>query len=53
MTLDTPRSASVTGVGALPLGGVVDGADADDDALAGHEAGHRLLGADGAGVGEA
>ena len=39
-------------VGALPLGGVVDGADADDHALAGHEARHRLDRADRAGVGE-
>ena len=39
-------------VGAAPLGREVDGADAHDHALARHEPGHRLLGADGAGVGE-
>ena len=42
----------VAAVGALELGRVVDGADADDDALAGHQARHRLHGADGARVGE-
>ncbi len=42
----------VAAVGALELGRVVDGADADDDALAGHQARHRLHGADGAGVGQ-
>ena len=40
------------GVGALERGGDVEAADADDHALAGHEPGHRLDGADGAGVGE-
>ena len=39
-------------VGAGVGRGVVERADADDEALAGHEAGHRLHGADGAGVGE-
>ena len=42
----------VVAVGALELGRVVDGADADDDALAGHQPGHALDRADGAGVGE-
>ena len=42
----------VAAVGALELGRVVDGADADDDALAGHQARHRLHRADGAGVGQ-
>ena len=37
---------------ALPLGGVVEGADADDRALARHEARHRVHGADAAGVGQ-
>ena len=41
------------GVGGLVLGRVVEAADADDDALAGHEPGHGLHGADRAGVGEA
>ena len=41
------------GVGALELGRVVERADADDDALARHEPGHRLDGADRARVGEA
>ena len=40
------------GIGAREPGGVVERADADDDALAGHEPRHRPLGADGAGVGE-
>ena len=40
-------------VGGLPLRGVVEAADADDEALAGHEARHRLLRADRARVGEA
>ena len=40
------------GVGAGVGGGVVERADADDEALARHEAGHRLHGADGARVGE-
>ena len=44
--------AEVGAVGALELGRVVDRADADDDALAGHQPGHALDGADGAGVGE-
>ena len=39
-------------VGAAPLGREVDGAHAHDDALARHEPRHRLLGADGARVGE-
>ena len=38
--------------GAEPLGGVLERADADDRALALHQAGHRVHGADGAGVGE-
>ena len=38
---------------ALPLGGVLHGADADDGALALHEAGNRVHGADRAGVGQA
>ncbi|CAB4880249.1 unannotated protein [freshwater metagenome] len=38
---------------ALELGRVVDGSDADDDALTGHQARNRLNGADGARVGEA
>ncbi len=42
----------VAAVGALELGRVVDGADADDDALAGHQARHRLHRADGARVGQ-
>ena len=41
------------GIGALVLGRVVEAADADDDALARHQPGHRLDGADGARVGEA
>ena len=40
------------GVGALVLGRVVDGADADDGRLAGHQAGDRQHGADGARVGD-
>ena len=52
MTLDRPSSASASRVGAAERGGVVEPADADDDALAGHQAGHRLDRADGAGVGE-
>ena len=40
------------GVGALVLGRVVDGADADDRRLAGHQAGDRQHGADGARVGD-
>ena len=40
------------GVGPLVLGGVVDGADADDGPLAGHEPGDGVDGADGARVGE-
>ena len=39
-------------VGRLPLRRVVEAADADDEALAGHQAGHRLLRADRARVGE-
>ncbi len=39
-------------VRALPLGGVVDAADPHDHALAGHQAGDGLDGADGARVGE-
>jgi hypothetical protein len=38
---------------ALELGGVLHSTDADDDALAWHEAGHRMHGADRAGVGQA
>ena len=41
------------GIGAVVRGRVVDRADADDGALAGHEPRHRLLRADRAGVGEA
>ncbi len=37
---------------ALPLGRVVEGADADDRALARHEPGHRVHGADATGVGQ-
>ena len=44
--------AEVGAVGALELGRVVDAADADDDALARHQPGHALDGADGARVGE-
>jgi hypothetical protein len=44
VTLETPSSARVRRV--------VDGAHADDDALARHEAGHGLDGADGPGVGQ-
>ena len=40
------------GVGALELGGVPDAADADDEALAGHQAGHRVHRADHARVGD-
>src|SRR6202008_3562202 len=36
--------------GALKLGGVFHGADTDDRPLAGHQPGHRVHGADGAGV---
>ena len=45
--------AEVGAVGALELGRVVDAADADDHALARHQARHRLDGADRARVGEA
>ena len=38
--------------GALPLGGVLQRADADDRALARHQARHRVDGADGARVGQ-
>ena len=38
--------------GAVPLGGVLERADADDRALALHQARHRVHGADGAGVGQ-
>ena len=44
--------AEVATVGALELGRVVDAADADDHALPGHQARHRLDRADRAGVGE-
>ena len=44
--------AEVATVGALELGRVVDAADADDHALAGHQSRHRLDRADRAGVGE-
>ena len=40
------------GVGGLVGGGVLDRSHPHDEALTGHEAGHRLLRADGAGVGE-
>ena len=40
-------------VGALVRGGIVERADADDQALSRHQPRHRLHGADGAGVGEA
>ena len=40
------------GVGGLVLGGVVDGADADDHTLARHQARHRVDSADRARVGE-
>ena len=38
------------GIGALVLGGVADGADADDEALARHQPRHRMDGADHAGI---
>ena len=44
--------AEVGAVGALELGRVVDAPDADDDALARHQPGHALDGADRAGVGQ-
>ena len=44
--------AEVATVGSLELGRVVDAADPDDHALPGHQPGHRLDGADRAGVGE-
>ena len=50
--LADPQRAEVGAVGALELGRVVDGPDADDDALAGHQAGHALDGADRARVGQ-
>ena len=46
MTFETPSSAMVWGSAAGEPGRVVERADADDDALAGHESGNRLLGAD-------
>jgi hypothetical protein len=42
----------VAPVGTFELGRVLDAADADDHALAGHQPGHRLHRADRAGVGE-
>ena len=51
-TLRDAERAEVGAVGALELGRVVDRADADDDALAGHQPGHALDGADGARVGQ-
>ena len=51
-TLLTPSDAEVASVGALELGRVVDGADADDHALTGHQPRHALDRADRARVGE-
>ena len=42
--LPTPRSARVRGSAASNPGGTPEGPDADDEALAGHEPGHRLDG---------
>ncbi len=52
---DLADGVAVEGLGAraLPLGGVVEGADADDRALTRHEARDRVHGADAAGVGQA
>ena len=51
--LDTPSLASIGRVCGLKFRRVVDRADADDDALPGHESGHRLDRPDCAGIGEA
>ena len=45
--------AEIATVGSFELCRIVDAADADDHGLAGHQARHRLNGADPAGVGEA
>ena len=50
--LADPERAEVGPVGALELGRVVDRADADDHALAGHQPGDALDGADRARVGQ-
>ena len=51
--LRDPERRQVAAIGALELGRVVDVADADDHALAGHQPRHRLDRADRARVGEA
>ena len=51
--LGDPEVGERDGIGGLPLRGVVEAAHADDEALAGHEARHRLLRADRARVREA